>query len=71
MEAKIAGYRVYRRDRDNGAWGRLNSELVATPAYRDTTVEAGRRYGYRVTAVDAAGNESAPSDEVVETAPGQ
>jgi hypothetical protein len=72
-EARIAGYRVYRRDAEEGAagaWGRLNAELAAVAAYRDLTVGAGRRYGYRVTAVDAAGNESAPSDEVVETAPG-
>jgi len=70
IEARIAGYRVYRREMDGGgAWGRLDSALVAVPGYRDTTVEAGRRYGYRVTAVDEAGNESGPSGEIVETAP--
>jgi hypothetical protein len=70
MEAGIAGYRVYRRVGD-GDWVRLNAELVAMPAYRDVTVAAGRRYGYRVTAVDGVGNESKPGGEVVETAPGQ
>ncbi len=71
MEAGIAGYRVYRRDGAGGAWVRLNAALVAMPAYRDASVVGGRQYGYRVTAVDAKGNESGPSGEVVETAPVQ
>jgi hypothetical protein len=72
MEPHIAGYRVYRRDAEgDGTWRQLDSELVPVAAYRDKTVVAGRRYGYRVTAVDAAGNESAPSDAAAETAPTQ
>ena len=74
VEARIAGYRVYRREMGGevpGPWQRLNAELVAVPAYRDTTVKTGQRYGYRVTAVDGAGNESAPGNEVMETAPTQ
>jgi fibronectin type 3 domain-containing protein len=73
MEPHVAGYRVYRRDLDGeaaSAWQRLDSELVPVAAYRDLSVVAGRRYAYRLTAVDAAGNESTRSDEVVETAPG-
>jgi hypothetical protein len=72
LEPRVAGYRVYRRDLDGEAtaiWRRLNSEPVTMAAYRDLSVVAGRRYAYRVTAVDATGNESARSDEVVETAP--
>ena len=72
MEPRMAGYRVYRRDLDGGApdaWVRLGAELVPAAAYRDLSVVAGHRYAYRVTAVSEAGNESAPSSEVVETAP--
>jgi hypothetical protein len=72
LEPRIAGYRVYRCDLDGEAtaiWRRLNSELVTMAAYRDLNVVAGRRYAYRVTAVDGTGNESARSSEVVETAP--
>jgi hypothetical protein len=74
MEPRMAGYRVYRRDLDGGApnaWVRLGSELVPAAAYRDLSVVAAHRYAYRVTAVSEAGNESAPSSEVVETAPAQ
>jgi hypothetical protein len=68
----LAGYIVYRQEIDAkgvaaGTATRLNSTPVAGPAYRDQTAVAGRRYAYRVTAVDTAGNESAPSDAVQET----
>jgi len=59
-EPDLAGYNVYRREGE-GTARKLNSGLVGTPLYRDTTVEAERRYTYWVTAVDTAGNESAPS----------
>jgi hypothetical protein len=69
----LAGYNVYRQDIDSngvaaGTATRLNQTPVAGPAYRDQTAVPGRRYAYRVTAVDTAGNESAPSAEVQETA---
>jgi hypothetical protein len=74
MEPHIAGYRVYRRDLNGNAsdaWVRLGAELVSAAAYRDASVTAGHRYAYRVTAVSDAGNESAPSGEVVESTPAQ
>jgi hypothetical protein len=74
MEARIAGYRVYRRDLDGDApdmWRQLDAEPVAVAAYLDLTVTAGHRYAYRVTAVSGAGHESAPSAEAMETAPAQ
>jgi hypothetical protein len=72
MDARLAGYRVYRRELDGTApevWRTLGAELVTVPAYRDLSVAAGQRYAYRVTAVSGAGNESGPSADVVETAP--
>ena len=62
----VVGFRVYRKDEGGGDWGSLTVALVAAPAYRDTAAQAGRRYRYRVTAVDASGHESAPSGEVIE-----
>jgi hypothetical protein len=71
VDADLAGYIVYRQDVDEkgevaGTATRLNLTPVVGPAYRDQTAMAGRRYAYRVTAVDAAGNESAPSADVQE-----
>jgi hypothetical protein len=68
VEPRVAGYRVYRREGD-AAWQRLTPELVPVPAYHDAAVIPGRTYTYRVAAVSDAGNESAPSTEVTETAP--
>jgi fibronectin type 3 domain-containing protein len=71
MEAGIAGYRVYRRGLAGEAtWQRISPDLM-TPAYRDQSVVLGQRYVYRVTAINASGDESAWSNEAVETAPTQ
>lgn len=63
----LAGYNIYRRDA-GGSFTRLNAAPLTGPAYTDATVTPGSRYTYRVTAVDASGNESAPSTEASETA---
>jgi hypothetical protein len=60
-EADVAGYRVYRSEREGERGNGMASELVPTPAYRDTSVQPGHRYWYTVTAVDRAGNESPAS----------
>ena len=71
-DADLAGYFVYRQEVDpkgvvTGTVTRLNTTPVVGPAYRDQTALAGHRYAYRVTAVDTAGNESAPSADLQET----
>ncbi len=62
LEADLAGYNVYRREPD-GAFRKINQDLLITPIFRDASAQAGRSYFYRVTAVDLTGNESAPSEE--------
>jgi hypothetical protein len=61
VESDFAGYRVYRSEQPDTKGQLLTQELLPTPAYRDTSVQPARRYWYVVTAVDRAGNESAPS----------
>lgn len=74
-EADLVGYNVYRSDAGQGetaaaaSWQRLNAAPLPTPAFNDLTVTAGRRYAYRVTAVDTDGNESAPGN-VAQEMPG-
>ena len=69
VEPDFAGYRVYRSEQPDTKGQLLTTELLPTPAYRDTSVQPARRYWYVVTAVDRAGNESAPSPPaLVETA---
>jgi fibronectin type 3 domain-containing protein len=61
LETDLAGYRVYRSEQESTRGQLLNSDLLPTPAVRDTSVQPGHRYWYSVTAVDHAGNESTPS----------
>jgi len=61
VETDLAGYRVYRSAGLGTRGELLTPELLLTPAFRDTSVQSGRSYWYRVTAVDRAGNESVPS----------
>ncbi|HVT60912.1 MAG TPA: hypothetical protein VHR45_21280 [Thermoanaerobaculia bacterium] len=56
----LAGYIVYRQGAQGG-FIRLTEKPVQTTDYIDTGAVAGQTYLYRVTAIDQAGNESAPS----------
>jgi chitodextrinase len=51
----VTGYRIYRD-------GAMVGTAGAVTGYPDTTVHAGATYDYQVRAVDAAGNESPPSE---------
>jgi len=57
-ETDLAGYNVYRSEQSDTLGQRVNQDLLLSPTFRDTSVVAGRRYFYQVTAVDRAGNES-------------
>ena len=60
--ADVTGYAVYRSEQPGMQGARLNEQTVGSPTYRDDAVFPGRRYFYSVTAVDASGRESAPSE---------
>lgn len=63
----LAGYYLYRSQQSGEGYERLNREPLQAQSYADTRVETGGRYYYVVTAVDAEGNESPFSEEVVAT----
>lgn len=63
----LAGYNIYRKAA-SGSFVRVNTEPIKSPAYTDATVTPETSYVYRITAVDATGNESPPSGEITETA---
>ena len=66
-EADLAGYNIYRRE-DGGEPVKINSELDKEAVYRDGNVQPGKKYFYRVSAVDERGNESGKSEETSEQA---
>jgi len=59
----VAGYVVYRRD-PGAQFRRVNRDLLAELELVDTGLASGLTYVYRATAVDDAGNEGPPGDEV-------
>ena len=63
-EPDAAGYYVYRSGENQENSQRVTPALLPTPAFRDTSIQAGITYSYTVTAVDRAGNESRPSKPV-------
>lgn len=70
-ENDVIGYNVYRAESPDATdkdWTNLNAQPLTTLTYRDDKVSLGKRYYYRITAIDRFGNESAPSRVVSETA---
>ncbi len=57
-EPNLAGYNVYRAESPDVPGARMNRRVLLAPAFRDTTVEPGRRYYYSVAAVGLDGGES-------------
>ena len=61
-DADVAGYRLYRATSADGPWTLLNpAALLTTTSYLDTNTAPAQVWHYHVAAVDASGNESAPS----------
>lgn len=67
-DADLAGYNVYRHE-EGSQEAKINSDLVKSPAFRDTNVAPGKTYFYTVSAVDLRGNQSAHSEAASETVP--
>ena len=68
IDADLAGYNIFRAEGGQQPT-KINSELVKSPAFRDSSVASGRTYIYSVSAVDLRGNESARSEEAKESVP--
>jgi predicted phage tail protein len=71
-ETDVAGYRIYRSTDPalpKPEWQLLTKELLKANTFQDTDIRTGTVYYYYITAVDNAGNVSAPSDVVSEKAP--
>lgn len=67
-DVALTGYNIYRSPAGAGSWARIGSTSGAA-SYTDNTAAASTSYDYRVTAFDAAGNESDPSSVATVTTP--
>ena len=62
----LAGYNVYRSDREDGYYTRLNDYVIPVDIkeFFDDTVEPGKRYYYNFTVVKTDLSESTPSGKI-------
>lgn len=63
VDPKYVGFHVYRSVNENLPfvfWQRLTDEPVTDGNFNDTAAAVGERYFYKMTQVDAEGNESKP-----------
>jgi len=65
----VVGYRVYRSESSGTSYAPLTGEAFDGLTYADTAVASGATYFYVVTAIDAAGVESAHSNQVKAVVP--
>ena len=65
----VAGYNIYRSTASGGPYTKQTPGLLPGTAWRDTSVVAGQRYYYVVTAVDLSGQESGCSNEASDLVP--
>lgn len=61
-EPDLDGYNVYREDGVTTCLIKINTTSILAPRYVDAGLAYGTTYTYAVTAVDASGNESEPSE---------
>jgi len=67
-EPDLDGYLVLRAETPSGTLQPVTRELIRQTTFNDTTVTPGVRYVYAIVAVDKAGNPSAQSNRIEETA---
>ena len=64
-ENDVVGYSVLRAEGEPYDFVKVTERLLGEPRYVDYSVKNGRKYFYRVIAVDASGNESSPSKDAL------
>jgi len=60
--SSAAGFNVYCGAQSGGPYTKMNSGLLSTTSYTDTSVASGQTYYYVATDVDSSGNESSYSN---------
>lgn len=71
-ETDLKGYKLYRSEFPSAGFAAINNVVVSkgTERYIDVGVTTGKKYYYRVAALDQAGNEGSASDIVSMVIPG-
>jgi hypothetical protein len=67
--SRVASWDIYRASGSAGPFTMIASVPASATSYTDATVVGGRKYFYRVTAINAVGMESAPSGTMMAVIP--
>jgi hypothetical protein len=65
----IVAFNVYRALSGSSSFSRMNSAPDQSASYTDSTVQSKTAYDYKVTSLDSAGLESAPSNKISVSVP--
>ena len=65
----VSGYNIYRSTTNGSGYAKINSSLVPSASYTDSTVQNGTTYYYVTTAVDSEGSESGYSNQATAVIP--
>lgn len=65
----VAGYDIYRSTTNGGPYQRINSALITSLSYTDSSVQGATTYFYVCTAVDSSGVESEYSNQATAAVP--
>jgi Abnormal spindle-like microcephaly-assoc'd, ASPM-SPD-2-Hydin len=67
--SSYSGFNAYRSTVSGGPYTKLDSSIIASPTYSDSTVTSGQTYYYVVTEVSTSGVESSYSSQTSVTIP--
>lgn len=65
----VSGYNIYRGTQSGGPYTKLNSALLSSTSYSDTTVQSSTTYYYVATAVNSSNVESSYSNQATAAIP--
>jgi hypothetical protein len=65
----VSGYNVYRSTVNGSGYAKLNSSVMSSLSYSDTSVTSGTTYFYVATSVDSGGDESTNSNQATASLP--
>jgi hypothetical protein len=65
----VIGYNIYRGTKNGGPYAKINSVLIASTQYTDTTVSNGVTYYYVTSAMNSNNEESAYSNQATAAVP--
>jgi len=71
-ERDVVGYNLFRSEDPNlplERWTKLNRNMLDRTTFQDEAVQPGKKYFYYVSAMDAAGNVSKPSEVASDIVP--